>query len=545
MKTTTRTLVVCLITPCLFAEAQESQPVFELADVRASASSTDSNMRGGFIRGGRYELRNATMVDLIGTAWGVDPDKVAGGPGWLDANRFDVIAKAPANTAPESLRLMLQALLADRFKLVVHRDTRPFPEYVLTAGKHPQLKESSGGGESSCQPGPQNAQSTTASTIPNASFSCHNITMAQFAERLPQMAGDYFQGNPLVDLTQLKGSWDFTLKWTGRNALAAAGTSGISIYDAVGRQLGLKLDVQKVPMAVIAVDSVNEKPTPNLPGVSQSLPAIPTEFEVAVIKPSPPGSTQRSLRMEPGGRIDLRGFTLKALIKFAWDFQDNDVKDNDDMLVGAPKWLDAERFDIAATPATPGTSSGPQTGPPIDLYSVHLMLRALLVDRFKLATHNENQPVSVYALVAAKPKLKKADSSNRPGCRFAPAPPGTTMASAIFPLTCRNTTMAQLAGQLQPMGGIYIPHPVIDSTELEGAWDFALSWSPPHLIEGCSGCSREAGLAAVAAAAGAGPNGSSTLVEALDKQLGLKLKLQKHPMPVLVIDHVEQKPTEN
>lgn len=109
MKTTTRTLVVCLVAPCLFAEAQESQPVFELADVRASASSTESNMRGGFIRGGRYKLRNATMVDLIGTAWGVDPDKVVGGPSWLDTDRFDVIAKAPANTTPEWLRLMLQA----------------------------------------------------------------------------------------------------------------------------------------------------------------------------------------------------------------------------------------------------------------------------------------------------------------------------------------------------------------------------------------------------------------------------------------------------
>jgi uncharacterized protein (TIGR03435 family) len=529
MNTKTRTLVLCLIAPCLSAEAQETQPVFEVADVHASAPSADSTMHGGFIRGVRYELRNATMVDLIGTAWGVGHEKVVGGPSWLDSDRFDVIAKGPAGTTPESLRLMLQTLLAERFMLAVHRDTRPFPEYVLTAGKHAQLKEATTGGESGCQAIPQNANA-----------SCHNVTMAQFADKLPQMAGDYFQGNPLVDLTQLKGSWDFTLKWTPRNALAAAGSSGISIYDAVGRQLGLKVDVQKVAMAVIAVDSVSEKPTQNLPGVSQSLPAVPTEFEVGAIKPSAPGSTQRSLRIEPGGRIDLRGYTLKALIKFAWDFQDNDVKDNDDMLVGAPKWLDAERFDIAATPATPAMPSGP-----IDIDSVHLMLRALLADRFKLATHNENQPVSVYAMLAARPKLKKADLSNRPGCRFAPAQPGTTMASAIFSVTCRNTTMTQLAEQLQPMGGIYIPHPVIDSTGLEGAWDFVLSWSPPHLIEGCSGCSREAGLAAVAGAAAAGPNGSSTVVEALDKQLGLKLKLQKHPITVLVIDHVEQKPTEN
>jgi uncharacterized protein (TIGR03435 family) len=308
----------------------------------------------------------------------------------------------------------------------------------------------------------------------------------------------------------------------------------MSIYDAVEKQLGLKLEVQNVPMPVIAVDGVSEQPTGNLPGVSQTLAANPAEFEVAVIKPGAPGSTQRSLRVEPGGRIDLRGFSLKALIKLAWNFMDLDVMDNDDLLVGAPKWLDAERFDIIASPTAPTQPSGP-----IDAESVRLMLRALLVDRFKLATHNESQPVSVYALVADKPKLKKADSSNRPGCSNAPVPIGTNMASVpIFSVACRNTTMAQLAERLQPMGGIYIPHPVIDATGLEGAWDFVLSWSPPHLIEG-----GEAGAAASPAAKD--PNGSLTLVEALDRQLGLKLKLQKRPMPVLVIDRVEQKPADN
>ncbi|SPE32579.1 conserved exported hypothetical protein [Candidatus Sulfopaludibacter sp. SbA3] len=542
MNTITRTLGVCLITQCLLTmlvaasrtDAQEAQPVFDVADVRASARSTDSNLHGGFMRGGRYELRNATMVDLIGRAWGVDADNVVGGPGWLETDRFDVIATGPPNTTPESLRLMLQALLADRFKLVVHRDTRPFPEYVLTAGKHPQLKQAAAAGESGCRPVPQNAPDLTPGAIPGASVSCHNITMSEFAERLPRMAGDYFPFNPVVDWTELKGSWDFTLKWTRRRFLVAAGASGVSIYDAVGKQLGLKLEVQNVPTPVIAIDSVNQKPTGNFSGVPQSLAAGPAEFEVAVIKPSAPGSTQRSLRIEPGGRIDLRGFTLKALIKFAWNFQDLDVMDNDDMLVGAPKWLDTERFDIVASPADPARPSGP-----IDLESIHMMLRALLVDRFKLATHNESQPVSVYALVAAKPKLKKADSSNRPGCRNAPIPIRANMASVPnFSVACRNTTMAQLAERLQPMGGSYIPHPVIDSTGLDGAWDFVLSWSPPHLIEGGD-------AVGAAAPAARDPNGGLTLVEALDKQLGLRLKLQRRPMPVLVIDHVEQKPTDN
>jgi len=73
------------------------------------------------------------MVDLIRTAYGVDPEKVVGGPHWVEFDRFDVIAPAPSNMPPETLKLMLQALLADRFKLVVHNDTQPISGFVLRA----------------------------------------------------------------------------------------------------------------------------------------------------------------------------------------------------------------------------------------------------------------------------------------------------------------------------------------------------------------------------------------------------------------------------
>ena len=75
------------------------------------------------IRSGRYELHNATIVDLIRTAYGIDADKVLGGPTWLEYDRFDVLAKIPAKVPPpDALKQMLQSLLADRFKLVVHKD---------------------------------------------------------------------------------------------------------------------------------------------------------------------------------------------------------------------------------------------------------------------------------------------------------------------------------------------------------------------------------------------------------------------------------------
>jgi uncharacterized protein (TIGR03435 family) len=164
------------------------------------------------------------------------------------------------------------------------------------------------------------------------------------------------------------------------------------------------------------------------------------------------------------------------------------------------------------------------------------MLRALLTERFRLATHIEERPVAAYAMVAVKAKLKKADAASRPGCRNAPAPSGMF---PIFSLHCQNVTMAQLAEELSAFGGLYVTHPVFDATGLRGGWDFDLSWSPPHLVRG-----REPGLPAPGTRVAEDPNGALTIVEALNK-LGLKLEPQKHPMPVLVIDHVEPTPTDN
>src|SRR5665213_41844 len=94
------------------------QPAFEIADVQVSPHSNNPTMRGGIARAGQYELRTATMLDLISRAYDINATNIAGGPSWIETDRFDVIAKVPANTTPESLKLMLQKLLADRFQLV-------------------------------------------------------------------------------------------------------------------------------------------------------------------------------------------------------------------------------------------------------------------------------------------------------------------------------------------------------------------------------------------------------------------------------------------
>ena len=90
------------------------------------------------------------MLDLIRTAYDVDPEKVYGGPSWLEMDRFDLFAQTPPGATAEQRRLMLQALLADRFKLVLRHDTKPMAAYVLTAPKHSGLKEADGSGEPGC-----------------------------------------------------------------------------------------------------------------------------------------------------------------------------------------------------------------------------------------------------------------------------------------------------------------------------------------------------------------------------------------------------------
>ena len=117
-----RTLLIALLSSVSFSQNAPERLSFDSADVHVSQPSINPTMRGGALRGGRYEVHTATMVDLIRVAYDMEPDKILGGPNWLDWDRFDVIAKAPQGTSRETLNLMLQNLLADRFKIVVHKD---------------------------------------------------------------------------------------------------------------------------------------------------------------------------------------------------------------------------------------------------------------------------------------------------------------------------------------------------------------------------------------------------------------------------------------
>lgn len=523
----------------LFAQSTER---FEAADVHTSPH-TDNNfnlfMRGPQVRGPRYEIRTATMVDLISAAYGVDTDKVYGGPNWLELDRYDITAKLPEKSTKDEQKAMLQSLLAERFHLVAHTDSKPMPAYILTAGKQLKLKDADSSAQKGCQgkPRPQGAPPTAPIEV-----ACHGLTAPEIAENLHQMAGGYLRV-PVVDSTELKGTYDFDLKWTGRGQLANAGPDGISVFDAVEKQLGLKLELSKAPLPVVVVEKVDQKPTENAPDIASILPGVVAskEFEVATVKLTPPDVKNQRFQIQQSGRVDIEGFDLRFIIQQLWQL-------SDEMIVGAPSWLGDVKVTITAKAPSTSLVNG-QNGPPIDIDTLITMLKSLVEERFKLQTHMEERPINAFSLLAVKPKMKQADPNGRIRC-FEGPPEGEKDIRDARPvigrlITCRNMTMARFADMLQSLAPGYIKTPVLDGTGLEGSWDFSLNFSAVGQLQngGGGGGRGESGPSDPNSALD--PNDAVPLPDAISKQLGLKLEQSKRPVKVLVIDHVEQKPIDN
>jgi uncharacterized protein (TIGR03435 family) len=544
--------IVAVVSPFAYVIATaQARPQFEIADVHVStASAANQAMSGGGMRAGIYRIGTATMVDLIKTAYGVDADKILGGPSWLELDRYDVFAKGPDPTSADAARLMLQALLADRFKLVLHRDSRPLPGFALTVGKTPKLKKADGSGSGGCKFTPQYTDAeftarrqalTQAGKNPfilqTYLFACQNMTMAAFAESMRNMPNANF--NTVADRTGLSGEWDFNFKYSSQPPIIAADAEidgeNITIFDAIDKQLGLKLEPAKVPGPVIIVDSVNRKPTENPPDVKTILPPPPpAAFEAASLRLSDPNAPEvRSRGPMPGGRFEVQNFGLRALINLGWGITGMD-------LTGAPAWLNSARVDITAK--LPSTGDTREIGGVGDFDAFVPALKALLTERFKIAIHTEQRPVPGYALVAAKPKMRRADpvtlTTARTKCFEGPGADGkdprVTNPLLSRLITCQNITMPEFTERLAGLSGAYLRNQVVvDATGIEGAYDFTVSFSNPRV--GAGGGPPEQ----------AAPDGGLAIFDALEKQLGLKLEKRNIPAPVVIMDHIEEKPVDN
>jgi len=226
-------------------------PAFDAASIKPSQDPPGSSS-GITTSKGRISARNVTLKRCMRGAYGVEEPRILGGPKWVDEARYNIEARAAGPAGDRELMVMLQSLLAERFKLAFHREQRALPGYALVLGKSGMK----------AKPSAPDAESRTNSGW--GLIEAAGCNMAQLALKLSEVLH-----LPVADLTALPGEFDFQLKWTSdamqatppSTATPDAG-SGPSIFEALQEQLGLKLESRKVPAEVLVIDHA-EKPSEN------------------------------------------------------------------------------------------------------------------------------------------------------------------------------------------------------------------------------------------------------------------------------------------
>ena len=261
-------------------------PYFEVASIKLNRSG---DRRGGFrLLPGRFTAINVRTQLLVSFAYGVQNFQVLAGPNWIESDGYDIdakvedslaekIAKLPPGQRADQFRLMVQSLLANRFRLKVSHETRDLPVYALVVAKNgPKLQEENSGttypdgvkGANGAPLGPH-----TMGMRPGQ-ITGQGVSMAELAMILSQQVS-----RRVLDQTGLKGNYDFTLKWapeqnpdaapmgreSGRPTIDGnlpAGSFGPSLFTALPEQLGLKLESTKGPVEVFVIDHIG-RPSEN------------------------------------------------------------------------------------------------------------------------------------------------------------------------------------------------------------------------------------------------------------------------------------------
>lgn len=269
--------------------ATAPRAAFEVATVRPNKSG-EMRVSMRIIPGGAYEALNVTLGSMIRMAYRLQDFQVIGAPAWVDQDRFDIVGKPPEGV-PLTVQPMMQSLLAERFNLKAHEETREFPIYALVVANPGRLGPKLTPSKADCAaaargrgtaPTPM-PMSTQPGTRPECGMTTNGgrlmaggFTMTQLANSLSQ-----FAGRTVVDRTGLTGAYDLDVEFTPDPALRGRGMggglppappapgservvdpAGVSIFTAVQEQLGLKLDSQRGPVPVLVIESVTQ-PTEN------------------------------------------------------------------------------------------------------------------------------------------------------------------------------------------------------------------------------------------------------------------------------------------
>ena len=305
-----------ILTSCAaLAQTAENSPAFEVASVKPAAPITGNfirvMMRGGPGSNdpGQITYTNVTLKNVLMNAYGVKGFQISG-PGWLDSERYDIVAKLPRGATKEQFMVMLQNLLAERFKLTLHREKKDLPMYALVVGKNgPKLKESvdepgskegdapKAGGHADgplpapgklpmgrdgfpvLPPGAGRAGTMISLVSGNAHMAANGQSMAGLAEMLSGQLD-----LPVVDMTGLTGKYDYTLTFAPEGLagmrvmggpfsgeggpgmpveIAPDAQSNPNLFTALQEQLGLKLDQRKGPVELLVIDHLERAPIEN------------------------------------------------------------------------------------------------------------------------------------------------------------------------------------------------------------------------------------------------------------------------------------------
>jgi uncharacterized protein (TIGR03435 family) len=212
---------------CIHGQTATATPGFDVASVKMSPP--DQGRDKGDMDNGRITLRNYPMLGILAYAYNVNFDRIAGGPEWLNSQNYDIDATFPPATNGDTVRLMMQNLLAERFKLAVHYELKPAPVYALVVGKKaPRLvKATDDAARDSCD-------------RHGLLFTCelHHATMTEFAESIPHWLSQNWLGMPVVDQTDIPGAYHVALTWTMTTRRDdTADLPGLSLFDAIEEQL--------------------------------------------------------------------------------------------------------------------------------------------------------------------------------------------------------------------------------------------------------------------------------------------------------------------
>jgi bla regulator protein blaR1 len=256
------------------ARAQAANPVFDVVSIKPNTSG-DTRVTNRVQPGGRYAATNITLRQLIRDAYRVQEFQIVGGPGWMNSDRFDIVAKAEENPSVGLMALMRQTLLTDRFKVVTHTETREMPVYALIvkqAGKlGPKLRPSS----ESCGDPSKPATQLQLGQIPcgisggAGRLSTRGTPITEFAHFL-----SFNTDRVVLDRTGLTGPFELELEWTPEalqppRLIGSDGRAGASdldplpsLFTAVQEELGLKLESARGRVDVMVIEHA-ERPTPD------------------------------------------------------------------------------------------------------------------------------------------------------------------------------------------------------------------------------------------------------------------------------------------